>query len=184
MLQLPEEPILICHKCLTQVVTRCYPLICPKCGLEEKTTQTKVERLVKFYPRLLDARESLAALGFKWDTYTFIKHSMIRTYYFETLKFHCAECDKIFSVPVSRAAKFAKEPGLFCCSKCRKHPKLNKVTKEFFVSFDNVDMAAHSFVKFQFDLFLPLGLNHSDFDLQAPIYRQEAKQGHSLSQAE
>jgi len=122
----------------------------------------------------LAARETLASYGFEWEDYTFKKHPMIRMYFFESLKFRCIECDKTYSVTTTRSVKLAKEPGLFSCPKCRKHPKFNKDTKEFFVSFDNVNLAANRLIKFQYDVFLPLGLHHSEFEVQAPIYQSEA----------
>lgn len=167
MLELPNNPIVICRKCLSQVILHTYPLNCPKCGYEESASQVQINKLLKFYPRLIAAQKLLAGHGFKWDSYTFSKNPLTRVFYFKDLQFHCAECDKTFSIAATKVPKFAKEPGLFCCPKCRKHPKLNKDTKEIFVAFDSVNLAAGRLIYFQFDLFLPLGLHHSDYGMQA-----------------
>jgi len=175
MLSFPQNPVLICRKCLSQIVLRSFPLICPKCDLEETASQAQINKLINFYPRLLAAREILAGHGFQWSGYTFKKEPMTVRHHFESLKFHCVECAKGFSVTSVRGAKLAKEPVLFCCPHCRKHPKLNKDTKEFFVSFDNFNLGTTRLMKFQFDLFLPLGRSHSEADLQWPIYRTTAE---------
>jgi hypothetical protein len=106
---------------------------------------------------MLAAISAMEKNGFEWIHYEINKHPMINQYELGGLVLECRKCGTNNKISVSRAIKFSKEPGLLYCRKCKTHPALNKTTKEFFVSLNNVDKSALGFVAFQWDLLSPAG---------------------------
>jgi len=151
----PKDAKLKCASCLARFsisnenlkgLKQANIIFCPKC---QKSTGTRnvsfVEKFSRFYPRLINSIETIKDVGYELDSYVSYEDELIHLVYIESLKFKCLKCDSFFKVSIDRAVKYAKEPGLFSCKKCRIKPAKLTPVKEFFVCFNNV--SRHGSVK-------------------------------------
>jgi len=172
MITFTEQPTFFCRKCFTSFTPDPVNPVCPACDHAEKHGKN-VTNFFKFYPRLLAAIPAMDKNGFKWIRYEISKHPMINQYWIGGLVVECCKCGCHNKISETRSIKLSKEPGLLCCRGCKVHPALNKVTKEFFVSLNNVDKSALGFVSFQWDLFSPSGFEPAARDVLFGASRTE-----------
>ncbi|WP_316347660.1 hypothetical protein [Desulfuromonas acetoxidans] len=161
MIDFPEEPIFICRKCLNRFTPNLPSASCPACGHSERH-QKDLKNFIKFYPRMLAAIPAMANNGFKLTSYGIYIRPTVNMYGFDSLSFECSSCGAHNKIPVERVSKLAASPGLFYCRHCKTNPSLNKVTKELFMSVNNVHKGALLIVSYQWDLFSPVGFDPDD----------------------
>ncbi|MCF6267759.1 MAG: hydrogenase maturation nickel metallochaperone HypA [Desulfuromusa sp.] len=164
MITFPKEPRFICRKCFHTFTLNPSSPLCPTCGHAEKIDKNLIN-FFKFYPRMVAAIPAMDKNGFKWVDYSIYKRPDINIHGFDTLILECANCGIHNKAPIERVAKYAQEPGLLYCHKCKTNPDLNKVSKEFFISISNIHKAVWLIVKFQWDLFSSVGLEPGSDDV-------------------
>lgn len=169
----PNEAHFICRRCschfyftpdLFYSIETSKKIGCPKCGTTCKESG-KIQKFFKYYPRFLIAEQNLIKSGFELVTYRFTVHEF-GYFYIDHVTFRCSVCGVNSEYPMSRIAKFADEPGLFACKKCKVQASPLKVVKEFFVKFRAVDRESAFIHDFLWDIFSPLHLDPNDYPVQ------------------
>lgn len=176
----PPEAQFICRRCKCHFYfsPEVFPAVvlqkeiqCPKCGTKPRKSGA-VERFFKFYPRLVTAEDNLTKSGFEFTSYRFTVDQYAQIY-IDHLTFLCSTCGKSSEFPMSRIVKFADEPGLFACKKCKVQASPLKFAKEFFTSLRAVDRESGPIHDFLWDIFSPLQLDPNDYPVQFRIYQSE-----------
>lgn len=177
----PNDARFICRCCKSRfyfspttfsAVTQSKQIACPQCGTTSKRPGD-VERFFKFYPRLVEATANLDKAGFSLAGYE-ISADNYGLIHISTLKLLCNACGATSAFPEAKAFKFADEPGLLACKKCKVTAYPLKAVKEFFVSYRAVSKAAFKLHYFLWDMFAPLQLDPADYPVQWPVYRDAA----------
>jgi Zn finger protein HypA/HybF involved in hydrogenase expression len=175
----PENAEFICRKCLTNFFFKPEEfwqieeggiMGCPQCRITSDKPGV-VSRFFKFYPRFIAATEKIKESGFDMTNYK-VKVGDYGMMWIESILFRCNDCGNTSIYPLSRIDKFAEEPGLFACKKCRKQASPIKIVKEFFVSFRWVHRSAFRLHNFLWDVLSPIQLDPADFPVQYPIYKE------------
>lgn len=174
----PSEAHFICRRCTCRFyfTPDVFPaalaqksIACPSCGTAPDRPGP-IERFFRFYPRLVTSTAALKDCGFEFADYRFTVDEFSR-FFVDHLSFRCTACGGISEFPMSRVVKFAGEPGLFACKRCKVQAAPLKIAKEFFVSVRAVDRESAVIHDFLWDIVSPLRLDPADYPVQWRIYR-------------
>ena len=179
----PNEAQFFCRRCATRfffapdvfnAAMIQKKIACPECGFESGRPGD-VEKFFKFYPRFVAACGTLVEAGFTFTNYQFTADDM-GLFWINSLEFTCRSCNGVSKYPEARLYKYADEPGLFVCKKCKVQAASLKNAKEFFVSYRAVSKASFKLHDFLWDIISPLQLDPADYPVQWPVYAAQVRE--------
>jgi len=181
----PENPSMICCRCgehysidhsSFDVIKSHSRFECPSCKYEV-TEHGSIKAFFNFYPRLVKSENELNKSGIYIINYTIGELMKFGKYWLlkQQLEFQCSSCNHNWLIEFDPdTVEYKNKPKSFSCPNCSNSPA-SKITKEFFMSLNQVHDSMVNFVNAQWDLFTPIGFVPPIKKIQHKIYRNEYK---------
>ena len=184
----PRNPSFICRRCghVYSLDESNIPSImaqsrfeCPNCRYE--VTNSGICGFFKFYPRLVESEKQLRNNGIKLIGYSFKDITGFGVYILlikGKMKFECGECKHIWEIDSDvDTTNYRNKPRNFKCPHCYFLSRPISITKEFFVSLNQVNDSVCKFSHMQWNIFSPIGINPPIKNIQSKIYQSNSYYG-------